>query len=275
MSAGTAVPGLDADTALDPVGPLRWRGAVSERWWIGRGPFGGYLAAFLTRALVAAVEDPWRPPRSLSVHFVAAPAAGAVEVAATVERVGRSATSVALRMEQDGRPVALGLGAAGAWRDDQPTWGALRAPEVPPPDACPPLPPGLAPFFDNFDVRAASGELGAPSEEAANATWVRARPGLPLDHLTVTALADTMVPAAFSHLGRPVLVPTVDLTVHFRAPLVPADDDGWGLAAFRSRLSTGGMWDEDGELWSRAGVLLAQSRQLALIRDVAPPGAGA
>jgi acyl-CoA thioesterase len=60
----------------------------------------------------------------------------------------------------------------------------------------------------------------------------------------------------------------VDLTIHFRAelPLVRAAPEDWCLAVFRSRLAVGGFVEEDGEVWSRDGVLLAQSRQLAAIR---------
>jgi hypothetical protein len=62
---------LDADTALEPLTPTRWRGQVTERWWVVRGPFGGYLAALLVRALVAAVAEPARRPRSLTVVWAA------------------------------------------------------------------------------------------------------------------------------------------------------------------------------------------------------------
>ena len=92
---------LDADTALEPLTPTRWRGEINDRWWVVRGPFGGYVAAFLTRALIAAVDDPARRPRSLTIHYVEAPEAGPVEVTATVERTGRASTTVSLRMEQD------------------------------------------------------------------------------------------------------------------------------------------------------------------------------
>jgi acyl-CoA thioesterase len=276
VTAGAAEGGLGADTALEPLGDGRWRGTVSERWLIDRGPFGGYVAALLVRALIAAVDDASRPPRSLTVHFLEAPVVGPVEIAATVERRGRSATSVSLRMEQDGRPVALSLGSAGEWREGEPEWADAEPPDVPGPDDCPEVPdlPALPAFMRNFDIRwAQGGGVGAPGHRARNVTWARPRAasgdgGRPLDHLAVTALADTLVPAAFSRLGRPLIVPTLDLTIHFRAPLpAPGDDGGWALVRFESRLAAGGLWEEDGEVWSRDGRLLAQSRQLAMIRE--------
>ena len=40
------------------------------------------------------------------------------------------------------------------------------------------------------------------------------------------------------------------------------------LVRFTSRLSVAGVWEEDGELWTPSGELLAQSRQLALAREL-------
>ena len=59
---------------------------------------------------------------------------------ATVERAGRSMTTVTARLEQDGKPVALGVGAfAGAYGG--PDVGERPMPDVAPPgDAAPPLP---------------------------------------------------------------------------------------------------------------------------------------
>jgi acyl-CoA thioesterase len=253
---------LDADTALEPLTPTRWRGAISNRWWVVRGPFGGYVAAFLTRAMVAAVDDPARRPRSLTVHYIEAPVAGPVEVCAAVERAGRSSTAVSLRLEQDGRPVALALGSCAAWRDGEPEWAAA-APEAPAPEACERLErvdpmPG---FLDRFEIRPVGPIMGDGA--ARNLAWLRLDPPRALDHLALTALSDGWMPAAFSKLGRPFGAPTVDLTIHFRAPVAAGD---WVLADYRSRFSAGGVWEEDGELWAPDGTLLAQSRQLALIR---------
>jgi acyl-CoA thioesterase len=258
---------LAADTTLEPVGDGRWRGEVTERWWIERGPFGGFLSTLLVRAMIALVDDRERPPRSLTVHFVDAPRAGPIEVSAVAERVGRSSTALSLRLEQDGRPMALALGACAAWRDGQPEWADATPPDVPDPTACEAVRrlEGAPPFQANFDIRfAAGGFPGHPAEEARNVAWLRLQ-GEPFDHLAVTALSDGWLPAAFSKLGRFAIVPTFDLTIHFRSRL-PVDGE-WLLADYRSRFSAGGSWEEDGELWARDGTLVAQSRQLAMMRE--------
>ena len=95
---------LAADTALSRDGDGRFRGEVSEAWWIERGPFGGYLSAFLVRAMLEELDDPQRPPRSLTVHFVDAPAAGPIEVA--VQRRARGP------LEHRAEPAARAGGAA-------------------------------------------------------------------------------------------------------------------------------------------------------------------
>jgi acyl-CoA thioesterase len=258
---------LAEDTEIDPIGEGRWRGEVSERWWILRGPFGGYISTFLARAALAAAE---RPLRTLSVHFVDAPEAGPAEVLATPERVGRSTTALSLRLEQHGRPVALAIAGCATWRDGEPEWADARAPDAPPPEDCPPVKrvEGQPTFHDRFALRwVDGGSVGHPRERARNLAWMRLEEGGPLDALAVTAMSDGWLPAAFSKLGRFAIVPTFDLTIHYRAPL-PAPGE-WLLADYRSNFSAGGAWEEDGELWAQDGTLVAQSRQLAMIRDPA------
>jgi acyl-CoA thioesterase len=92
-----------------------------------------------------------------------------------------------------------------------------------------------------------------------------------VDALAVAAFTDAFPPAVFSRLRDPALaggVPTIDLTIHFRSalPVLEARPDGWLLAVFQSRMARGGFVEEDGEIWTRDGVLIAQSRQLALLR---------
>lgn len=242
----------------------RWEGEIDGRWWIERGPFGGHVSSLLVRALLEAVGDPQRPPRSFTVHFLEAPAAGPVTVETTVERDGASTVTASQRMLQDGRTVALALAACGRWRDGEPEWTDGAPPEAPDPDSLPPFgrPPGTPAFFEQLDARwVAGGDDGLGRHVA----WLRAREPAPLDHAMIALLSDGWLPAAFVRLGGVVaIVPTYDLTIHFRAPLPAAGD--WVLAVYGTRFAAGGAWEEDGELWSRDGRLLAISRQLAMVR---------
>jgi hypothetical protein len=79
--------------------------------------------------------------------------------------------------------------------------------------------------------------------------------------------ADAWYPAPWVRLREPVSAPTIDLTVHFRGPRAAAalPSGAQVLAVFRSSTAADGFFEEDGELWTPDGVLLAQSRQLALL----------
>ena len=110
------VPGA-ATTALSDG---RFMATVARGWRAGRGPHGGYLAAMLLRALVETVDDPGRTPRSLTIHYTRAPEPGEVEIEVTVERAGRSLTTLSARMLQGGRTTALALAAFSVpWRSPE------------------------------------------------------------------------------------------------------------------------------------------------------------
>jgi acyl-CoA thioesterase len=108
------------------------------------------------------------------------------------------------------------------------------------------------------------------SESAVTAAWIRPAEPRPLDHALVAAYTDALPPAIFARaqtVGEFGALPTVDLTIHYRmdpgdAGIGPSD---YCLAIFRSRLAHRGYIEEDGEIWSPGGQLIAQSRQLAVI----------
>ena len=259
---------FDADTALAALGPGRWRGEVSERWFVGRGPNGGLLAAFAVRAMQGLVPEAGRDPRSLTLHYLEAPSAGPIEVAGRVEREGRSSTAVSLRFEQGERTVALALGTLALWNPGGLDHLATAPPRVPPPaglDRVDPATAGLPAFVANYDWRFAV-EPGAPDAPRVGG-WIKTAEPRRVDAVSVAAFSDAFFPAIFPVLGSfTASAPTIDLTIHFRAPL---DDlgDVWVLGDFRSRRAAGGYFEEDGELWTQDGVLLAQSRQLAMLRE--------
>ncbi|MDP9293861.1 MAG: thioesterase family protein, partial [Actinomycetota bacterium] len=160
------------------------------------------------------------------------------------------------------------LGCCAVWRDGQPEWNDAEAPAVAPPEECEPIPqgiPGTPRFLVNYEMRSAFGE--ATAGPARTGGWIRPAQARGLDAVLLAALTDAWVPSAFLRMPEPSFVPTLDLTVHWRAPLdAGAGEHPWVLAGFTTRLAAGGVWEEDGELWSADGVLLAQSRQLAIVR---------
>ena len=64
-------------------------------------------------------------------------------------------------------------------------------------------------------------------------------------------------------MAERMAVPTIDLTVHFRDE--PPQRHEWCLVRFRTRVVARGFLEEDGEVWSRDGRLLAMSRQLGVL----------
>jgi acyl-CoA thioesterase len=263
-----AVHPFDLDTEVKDLGDGRFAAEMSERWWVERGPNGGYVAAVILRAIQAAATE--RAPRSLTVQFPRAPVAGPVEITVKTEREGRTVTFLSARMEQQGELQATAL-AVLADELEASGFAELQMPSVDPPAELyspdPEQVSGMPTMFQNYSVRPVLGDDAFSGGAPYSGVWIRAREPRLLDAPLAAAILDAWFPAPFIRLERPVPAPTIDYTVHFRAPL-PATgaraEDPY-LATFRSGLARGGFFEEDGELWSQDGNLLAQSRQLALL----------
>ena len=259
---------FDSDTALRPLGDGAFDGAVAEGWATPRGPLGGYVMAIMLRGLEFAVDDEERMVRSLTMSFLRPPAPGPVTVRAVVERTGRSLSTVSGRLEQDGKLIGLALAAfSKPW--EGPLLDNAPMPEVEPPEGrdAPQreLPNATTPAFlgqmsmqHRFGAAPFSG-----AEQAQTGGWLGLREQRAIDPLAVVVLADAWFPAPWPRLKALAPAPTIDLTVHFRAPL--PIEDGLLLGRFTTRLVRDGFFEEDGELWSRDGTLVAQSRQLGLL----------
>jgi acyl-CoA thioesterase len=260
---------FDRATAVAPAGAGVWHGIVDEGWFAGRGPNGGYLAAIVLRAMAAELDDPAREPRSLTCHFLRPPAAGPVRIDVTVERSGRTMSTLTARLSQEERACVIGVAAFGL-DAPAPADYATAPPDVPPPDAVEPAdttPSGLS-IVSKFELRPAVGTtLFAGAPEAVTGGWLNFSDPRPTDAIALAMFADAWWPAPWVRLDAPVGAPTIDLTVHFRAPRAAAalEPGEPVLAIFRSTTAADGFFEEDGELWTRDGVLLAQSRQLALL----------
>jgi len=267
---------MNFDQAIrsERVAPGRYTYVWGEEWIGMRAPHGGFLAAVLLQAMEAEV-GPGRAPRSLTVHFAAPPAVGPSLIEVAEERRGGRLSSVSARLSQGGAAMALALAALSAPREGPDIADAVM-PEVPPPEDLAPTPPRphQPSFADHFDYRyALGGRVFRGGDRAYSGGWMRLRHPVPIDAAVVACLADAWMPSLFTRINFRAYAPTLDMTLYFRAalPLPDVSPDEFLLGVFSSKRSECGFWEEDGELWTRDGRLLAQSRQLALVIPAGPP----
>ncbi len=265
---------FEKDIAVRQVSDGLYEVDVDRGWWIIFGPNGGYVAALLLRAMQAAVPETERLPRSMTVHYTAPPVEGPATIRTRTERRGRRLSTVTARLEQEGRLCALALGAFSEPREAL-SFSEVTMPEVPSPEQTEKMfrtNEGEIPMHARYDMRPCIGAPGfSGSDRAETGGWIRPSEPHAADAALVAALVDAWPPAIFPKLtpsGGPVAVPTIDLSIHFRAPLPHIEQaaDDYFLVRFRSTTSCDGFIEEDGEVWSRNGTLLAQSRQLAIVR---------
>jgi acyl-CoA thioesterase len=190
------------------------------------------------------------------------------------EREGRSLSTLSARMEQDGRLIALVLAAFSV------PWSGPEIDELPAPAVAPPQEPFWpgAPRHPLLPPIAARTVLqprfgGTPFAGAEQPMevggWLAHEQPRPLDALSLAFFADAAIPAPFMRLSEPNAAPTIDLTVHFREALPPAElAPERCLLRIRTRLIHEGFFEEDGLIWAPDGKLLAQSRQLALLLPI-------
>ena len=256
-------------TAVERVDDDVFMAAIHPGWWVVRGPHGGYISSILLRAMTARLDDPARHIRSFTTHFTAAPKEEPLTITTSVDRAGRSMSFLSARMSQNGEVVATALAAfsepwTGFEFDDAPM------PEAPTPEQSFEVPKtgdNIPKFLGNFDMRACFGSLPfSGHHEAVVGGWYRLNELQITDPIVLATLLDAWAPAVFPKATEMIVCPTIDLTMHFRTPLpLPgARSDDYYLGRFSSKLSREGFFEEDGEVWSADGSLIAQSRQLAL-----------
>lgn len=259
---------FDAATAVARAGEDAFTVSLSEDWRVFTGLNGGYLAAVLLRALTERVDDPSRMARSLTVHYVRPPSTGPATITTRLVRAGRSLATLTATLEQEGAETAIAVAAFSKARPSM-TFQDVAMPVVPSVDETPPSawpPELLPPISRRFEYRPVTKETIFSGEERAElGCWMRLREPRPLDPVLLALVADAAAPAVFPKATGPVAATTIDLTVHFRAPVDEEPGDGWALTTFRSTVGVDGFVEEDGEVWSPDGRLLAQSRQLALV----------
>jgi hypothetical protein len=243
--------------------PGKFSCVVPEGWAQGRGLFGGFATAMLTRALEA--QAPERTLRSLTAELCGPIAPGEVTFEVETLREGSAVTTCAAKLLQGGQVQAHAVGVLGKVRTrerdgvflEKPTWPDWR--QMEPLEIGPPLGPE---FLPHFEFRA---ERFMPMEgntERGAEGWIRLKePGSRRDAAFLAAMIDAWWPTMLTVEETPRPMATIAFTfqpfVHF---------EGLDLSAplfFRARqaASSDGYFVELRELWGEDGRLLALNQQ--------------
>jgi acyl-CoA thioesterase len=262
-----AIPDFDADTSVTQLDEHRYGTTLLDTWNIVAGPNGGYLAALIARSMTNSVDEPERGLRSITVHYLARPEFDDVEIAVDIIRSGRSLSTVQATMTQGERLICSSIAAFSVPWESKETWSLPLSAHAHDESIVGDGP--RPPVHQNWSGRPI---VDAPffSGEGSSrvAQWIRAVKPRPLDAIELVAIADAIPPAGFPRMTQRAAMPTVDLTVHIRAslPLVDPPEDDRVYAECNTHHVADGFADDDCQIWSADGRLLAQSRQLAITR---------
>jgi hypothetical protein len=258
---------FDHATELQPSNGTTFSAKVHDGWDIGGNANGGYLLALLAAALCKTTGRSL--PLVLSCHYLAPVNDSDVSIETQIVKIGKSFTTATATMRNGERIIAM---ASGTCADALPGGADTHITRAAPPlpafiDAVPrsASTPGMPGLMSKVDVRLHPDDtgfaVGAPNGTALVRGWCSFRDARPVDPLALTLFCDALPPAMFNISGAPGWVPTVHLSFYLRG--IPSG--GPVIAEFRTNHLHDGCFEEDGLLWDSNGVLLAQSRQLALL----------
>lgn len=267
---------LDRGIAVQRVAPGEYAAFLDGGWVVGGGVNGGYLLAILGNAIRTELAELGQPdPVTVTAYYLTPSVPGPALVRVRRVRTGRQRSSVAASLVQqvDGREVERMTTLA--LFGDLASVPAEVNREIPPPklpavEDCVPTslaPPEflvVAPLLERFGTRLdpayVGWAMGEPSGSGKIQGWFKLADDRPLDPISLLLVVDALPPVTFD-LGLPGWAPTLELTAHVRARPAP----GWAIVRHATRNISGGMFEEDCEVWDSTGQLVAQSRQLALL----------
>ncbi|TDG15916.1 thioesterase family protein [Seongchinamella unica] len=253
-------------TAVQAAGD-HYEATIVPGWDILGNANGGYLMALGARAMAVAS----RPhPVSLTAHFLSPGKAGPISIHPHVLKAGRSFDTLRATVKSgDNNLIEL----LGAFTELETVDGVVRVdaepPALPDPEDCARVVPNEAgfppPLMGRVDMRLHPEDAlvfrGQPSGQPLVRGWIRLAEEEPVDAFGLMLVADAFPPTVFN-ADLPInWVPTLEMTTQIRG--IPAP--GWLRCKFSTRFMTGGVLEEDGEIWDSSGRLVALSRQLALM----------
>ena len=260
MSAIDLLTTFDRTTELsvDTRDPLVVHASLDAAWSSLRGIHGGYLTALAVRAAETQLVD--RDVRSVTTSFLRPAVIGPARLSITPVREGRSLTTLAVTIEQEGT-VAVARITAASTAVQGTTWEHKRSLDLYPIEACVPLyPPHRVPHLEQ--ATALLDPRGIPFTHGTTERiggYVRPLEPRPIDAAWLSMLPDWFPPCSFVVHDPPTGGVSIDYTIHIHRTLASLGPDEWLAATFEASASQGGLALEHGIVVGPSGELLVES----------------
>lgn len=245
------------------AGGAGFRAELSDQWTGLATVNGGFMVALCLQALAAG--QPFPDPVAVSAFFLRPGFPGPADITTEQIRSGRTTAFGQARFAQGGKEALRVTAAFADLSQAQVQFLSRTPPKLPDPDDCLRLSGLDITLARRFDYRAPAVPgwvAGTPSGDPTAEFWMRFADGRDADTLTLPLFTDGAPPVVLE-LGSSST--TIELSVHVRARPAP----GWLAMRVTTRYVSGGYHEEDVQVWDCSGVLVAQSRQLALVRPYA------
>jgi acyl-CoA thioesterase len=262
---------FDAALNLSAAGHLTWSGHTHPAYSNFNGQFGGITAATLLRAILTAAQG-GGVPVSVTVNYCAAMGQGPFTVSVREIRRGRTLQHWSADLVQGDKVCASALVAL-AQRKDSWSHAPLAPPPAPAPVGLPKLNMGDGKgWVGQYDMRIIEGGIehlrGQPPlttpGSARTLLWMRPSTPRPLDFEGLMCMSDAFFVRMIQVRNTFPPMGTVSITTYFHcdAAALATQGDQYLLCQVDSRIFRDTFHDQSAELWSRDGVLLANTHQI-------------
>jgi acyl-CoA thioesterase len=255
------------------AGDSSWQGNAGEDYFAFVGQFGGATAASILRALI---QHPERSgdPLALTVNFCAPVVQGEFDLDIRLVKANRSSQHWSVEMTQDKAGVVTLATAVFAER--RPSWSQQQAsfPQATAFEKTLPYTKISMPWVKQYEFRFVEGEpkigssMQAIPASAFSKLWIGDHVPRKIDMLSLMSMSDAFFGRIFHARNELVPLGTVSMTTYFHtsAEDLAAEDITRVLATADAKIFHKSYGDQNGELWSPNGRLLATTTQITYFK---------
>jgi acyl-CoA thioesterase len=262
---------FDAALALAPAGEGAFTGHTHPAYANFNGQFGGITAATLLRAILTASEG-GGVPVSVTVNYCAAMGQGPFTVQTRAIRRGRTLQHWSADLVQGDKVCATALVAlanrASSW-----SHAPLTPPPAPPPQDVRKIGAGdWKGWIQQYDMHFVEGSIEhlrgagplAQTGSARSLLWMRHATPRALDYEGLMCMSDAFFVRMIQVRNTFPAMGTVSISTYFHcdAAALAAQGSDYLLCNVDARVFRDTFHDQSAELWSRDGVLLANTNQI-------------